>query len=91
MIEREVTILGLVVDERATHAPEVQEVITRYGAQILSRSGVPAPSKNRGIITLTMEASEQERTEMEHDLQQISGVQVRTMHFGIPADNFANQ
>lgn len=87
-MERDITILSLMVDERATQAPEVQEVITRYGAQILSRSGVPAPSKNRGIITLTMEASEQERTEMEQDLQDIKGVQVRTMHFSLPADNF---
>ncbi|MEG6616014.1 TM1266 family iron-only hydrogenase system putative regulator [Peptococcaceae bacterium 1198_IL3148] len=90
-MERNIAIFGLIVDERASRAPEVQQVLTRYGAQILSRSGVPAPSKNRGIITLTMEASEQEREEMHQELQQISGVQVRSMNFGTPADVFVNQ
>ncbi|WP_031515023.1 TM1266 family iron-only hydrogenase system putative regulator [Desulfofalx alkaliphila] len=87
-MDRDITIIGLVVDERASHAPEVQDVLTRYGSNILSRSGIPAPSKNRGIITLVMEAGEQERQEMEQHLQQIHGVQVKTISFGIPADSF---
>ncbi|MTI81917.1 MAG: hypothetical protein FH758_13785 [Firmicutes bacterium] len=87
-MQRDITVLGLLVDERASHAPEVQDVLTRYGAQILSRSGIPAPSKNRGIITLTMEASDQERHEIEQDLGGIHGVQVRTMNFGVPSDTF---
>ncbi|MBM7855411.1 putative iron-only hydrogenase system regulator [Desulfohalotomaculum tongense] len=87
-MERDITILGLLVDERASHAPEVQDVLTRYGARILSRSGIPAPSKNRGIITLTMEASQQERQEMEQELGQIHGVQVRSISFGVPSDVF---
>ncbi|MBO8137341.1 MAG: hypothetical protein H0Z40_04315 [Desulfotomaculum sp.] len=87
-MERNITILGLLVDDRASHASKVQEVLTRYGSHILSRSGIPAPSKDRGIITLTMEASEQERQEIEQELGQIRGIQVRTLSFGVPSDVF---
>ncbi|MTI79562.1 MAG: hypothetical protein FH758_01575 [Firmicutes bacterium] len=87
-MKRDITIVGLIVDERASYAPEVQDVLTKYGVQILSRSGIPTPSKDKGIITLIMESSEQERLEIEQDLQSIGGVQVRTMNFDEPADNF---
>lgn len=87
-LEREIAIVGLLVDERASHAPEVQEVLTRYGSNILSRNGIAAPGKNRGIITLAVEATEQERQEIEQDLSRISGVQVRTMSFDTAADAF---
>ncbi len=86
--QRDIAIIGMVVDERASRAPEVQEVLTRYGQQILSRSGISAPSRNRGVITLTVEATEQERQEIEQSLQQIHGVEVRTVSFDVPADSF---
>ncbi len=87
-VHRDIAIVGLLVDERASHAPEVQEVLTRYGSNILSRNGIAAPDKNSGIITLAVEATEQERQEIEQDLSQIRGVQVRAMSFDRAADDF---
>lgn len=81
-MERGIIVVSLLVEERVAHAPEVQGILTRYGKQILNRSGIPAPSKDKGIITLVMVASEQERIEMEQELQKIKGVKVRTVSFG---------
>lgn len=77
-MERNVCIFGIMVDERATHAPEVQQVLTRHGSQILSRSGIPDPGHHRGIITLTVQASDMERQNMENDLKKIAGVSVKS-------------
>lgn len=87
-MERNIIVVSLLVEERVAHAPEVQGILTRYGKQILNRSGIPAPSKDKGIITLVMVATEQERLELEKSLQQVNGVQVRTVSFGLDAKEF---
>lgn len=87
-MERNIIVLSMVVEERVAHAAEVQNVITRYGKQVLNRSGIPAPSKDKGIITMVMMATEDERKELEQDLQKVKGVEVRTVSFGLDAKDF---
>ncbi|MFZ5643420.1 MAG: TM1266 family iron-only hydrogenase system putative regulator [Bacillota bacterium] len=76
---RDIRVVGILVEKRAAHAPEVQEVLTRYGSRILMRCGIPDPGRERGIITLTMQAEENEYTVMENDLQKIDGVSVKSV------------
>lgn len=77
-------VVGILVNNRANRAPEVQQVITRYGSAILSRNGVPDPTRERGIITLTMQADEKTRNALIGELQQISGVNVSSLVLGEP-------
>ncbi len=79
-INKGICIVGLMVDERADHAPEVQEVLTKYGSNIISRSGIPDPGRQRGIITLTMQAHDNERQSLENDLSGIEGVTVKSFY-----------
>jgi len=77
-LHSDICVVGILVDERASHAPEVQQVLTRHGSRILSRNGIPDPGRQRGIITLTMQASDEERRSLEHDLKKIGGVSVNS-------------
>lgn len=77
-MERGICIVGILVDERASHAPEVQQVLTKHGSQILSRNGIPDPGRQRGIITLTMQANDSERQNLENDLKMIDGISVKS-------------
>ncbi|MCL6610910.1 MAG: hypothetical protein K6T66_05135 [Peptococcaceae bacterium] len=81
-MKRDIRIVGILVEARANRAPEVQEVLTRYGSRILMRCGIPDPGRERGIITLTMQAGEDEYRSMESDLQRIGGVTVRSVSLG---------
>ncbi|MGB9803520.1 hypothetical protein [Desulfofundulus sp.] len=81
-MQKDICVVGILVDGRADRAPEVQQVLTRHGSKILSRSGIPDQSRKRGIITLTMEADESERRMLERDLQQIDGVVVKSVTLG---------
>ncbi|GAB6157116.1 hypothetical protein JCM39194_03160 [Desulfotomaculum varum] len=83
-MQKDIFVVGLMVDERSTKAPDVQQVITRYGSNILCRNGIPSPSRERGIITLTMEATEEEYRQMERELQELQGVTVDSIHFRQP-------
>ncbi|MDF9407724.1 MAG: hypothetical protein A4E52_01075 [Pelotomaculum sp. PtaB.Bin013] len=77
-MKRDICVVGILVDERANNAPEVQQVLTRHGSQILSRSGIPGPGRQRGIITLTMQANDNERQKLEDDLKRIGGISVKS-------------
>jgi len=77
-LNKDICIVGILVDERACQAPEVQEVLTRHGSRILSRNGIPDPGRERGIITLTLQASDEERASLEQDLSSISGVATKS-------------
>jgi len=79
IMPRDICIVGVLVENRAEHAPEVQQVITRYGSQIISRSGIPDPSKERGIITLTMETHGDEAESLVKDLQDLDGVKAKSI------------
>ncbi|MHB8918618.1 MAG: TM1266 family iron-only hydrogenase system putative regulator [Desulfocucumaceae bacterium] len=79
---RDIRIVGIMVEARASHGPEVQQVLTRYGSRILMRCGIPDPGRERGIITLTMQAEQDEFNSMEEELQRINGVSVKSMYLG---------
>lgn len=73
-VNEELYVVGILVGERARNGPEVQDVLTRYGSSILSRNGIPDPSKKRGIITVTLQAPQGHAAKLKHDLDAIEGV-----------------
>lgn len=75
------TIMGIMVGHRAEIAPEMQEVITKHGSDILSRMGIPSPSKDKGLITLILEAETELVHEFHKELEAIPGITVQTISF----------
>ncbi len=75
-------VVGILVDQRAVHAPQVQEVLTRYGSAILSRNGIPDPTRSRGIITVTMQAEAADTEKFASELRNIEGVHAQAIHLG---------
>jgi len=78
-MSEELRIVGILVDNRALKALEVQNVLTRHGSGILMRCGMPEVSKEDGIITLLMNGGEKEYAVMENELRKIEGVSVKSM------------
>jgi len=75
-------VVGILVDDRANHGPEVQSVLTRFGSTILSRNGIPDPTRSRGIITVTMQSEREDSEKLAAELQGIEGVRARVIHLG---------
>ncbi|MBC7076016.1 MAG: hypothetical protein H5T98_08120 [Syntrophomonadaceae bacterium] len=78
-MNRNIWVAGILVDERANHALEVQQVLTEFGPVITSRGGIPDPGRRRGIITLTMQATDDEKQDLENKLKKIPGVSVKSL------------
>jgi putative iron-only hydrogenase system regulator len=75
------TIIGIMVDHRAERAPDVQEIITRHGDDIVCRMGVPSPSKEKGLITLVYKGDNAGAEHFYNQLEEISGVDVQMVRF----------
>ena len=75
------TVFGIMVDNRDENAPDMQEVITKFGRDIIGRMGIPSPSKEQGLITLVFEGDPKQATVFRKELEDISGITVQTMSF----------
>lgn len=75
------SIIGILVEERGEVAPEVQEIITKFGSDILCRMGIPGPDKENGLITLVVESELEDLNKFRRELEQIPGLTVQTLSF----------
>lgn len=69
-------MVSLVIKDRADHAPEVQEVLTRFGGIITSRMGTPSRDRQRGFIALTVEGGRSQIAALTAELSKVEGVRV---------------
>ncbi|HHY38080.1 MAG TPA: hypothetical protein GX507_04045 [Clostridia bacterium] len=77
--DRDLTVFGVLVDDRLNRAPDVQRVLTDYGSSILFRTGMPYPTKEQGLITFVMEADDKTREEIARKLEALGCVCVKSM------------
>lgn len=80
-MDKPLSIFGIMVEDRGKNAPELQEVITRYGEDILYRAGMPSPSKERGLINLVVQAETERMEEFHRALVKVPGTEVKWMSF----------
>jgi putative iron-only hydrogenase system regulator len=80
-MKKTLSVVGITVDQRSRHASEVQEIITRYGSDIIGRMGVPSPDKQKGLITLVFDGPETSTAKFYDELQTIADLEVKVMRF----------
>jgi len=77
------TIMALTIDPRTAHAPEVQTVLTKHGCIIKTRIGLHEVQEEscseRGLILLHVNSDSKEAQELENDLKDIQGINVKSM------------
>lgn len=78
-MKQNICIVGLLVNEKSHQAPEVQQVLSKYGTLILHRSGIPYSGCDRGLINVTMKASTGELEHFKDELKSINGVKVESL------------
>lgn len=80
------TILGVYVNQRTEHVPDVQKVFTDFGCIIKTRIGLHEVSDSscspNGLILLELYGDEQQFPKLESALAGMGGVEVKKMVFG---------
>ncbi|MCP4376340.1 MAG: hypothetical protein GY794_09220 [bacterium] len=77
------TIVAVHITDRLTEAADIQGVLTKYGDIIRTRLGLHELETGgaSGILLLDMTPPADRITQLEDDLQQIEGVEVKSISF----------
>ncbi|NCC66453.1 MAG: CopG family transcriptional regulator [Spirochaetia bacterium] len=78
MESRSVGVIAIIVKERDSVAHEVNTLLTSYGSMILGRMGLPYRERNLNIITLIVDASNDQIGALTGKLGRIEGVTVKS-------------
>ena len=85
---RDHRIVGVHITDRATHASEVQVILSKYGKNIRTRLGLHEVSENsaspNGLIILEVVGGNPEIDALSDELRHLKGVQVQSMFFSHP-------
>ena len=81
-------IVGVHITDRASHAGEVQNILSKYGKNIRTRLGLHEVSEDsaspNGLVVLEVVGSSQEIDALSDELRCLKGVQVQSMFFSHP-------
>jgi hypothetical protein len=77
----DIKIVGISVDKRTKSAPVVQQVLTKFGDNIISRYGVHDVGEHeRGLITLNFVGGNESLNQLESELSNLDGVIVKSIN-----------
>ncbi|MDD4003612.1 MAG: hypothetical protein PHW69_00215 [Elusimicrobiaceae bacterium] len=77
-MENYVGIVGIIIHNRETAAPQVNEVLTRHGNLIAGRMGMPYHGKKMHVITLIVDGKDSDICRMTGELEAIKDVIIKT-------------
>lgn len=77
-METRIGVVAIVVGDRLSAAPAVNEVLAQHGEVVVGRIGIPYRQKNLSVIALIVDGSTDELGAMTGKLGRIPGVRVKT-------------
>jgi putative iron-only hydrogenase system regulator len=78
-MEKRLGFVGLIIEDRESHAADVNALLSEFGDIILARTGVPCPERNCSAITLVIDATTDQLGSLTGRLGRIAGVSVKSM------------
>ena len=76
-MEKRLGFVGIIVEDRAAAAPEVNQVLSEHAELVVSRTGFPYPKRGCHVITLIVDATTDELGELTGRLGQLASVSVK--------------
>lgn len=77
-MEKRIAVVGIVISSQEQAPSRVNEVLSKYAANIVGRMGVPKPEKGFSIIALIVEGTTDEIGALTGKLGNIKGVRVKS-------------
>ncbi|MCP4392946.1 MAG: CopG family transcriptional regulator [Alphaproteobacteria bacterium] len=78
-MEKKICVLAIIVENREENAPKVNEVLGRFSDSVYGRLGIPIREKNSNVISVILEATNDEIGSVSGKLGNIPGVKVKTV------------
>ncbi|MHB0869738.1 MAG: TM1266 family iron-only hydrogenase system putative regulator [Chloroflexota bacterium] len=77
-METRIGVVAIVIGDRLTAAPKVNEVLGQHAEIVVGRMGVPYRDRNISVIALIVDGTTDELGAMTGKLGRIPGVRVKT-------------
>lgn len=73
-MKKNIAVVGIIVNDRRENAAGVNEILTEYGHLIVGRLGIPYDERNKSIISIIVDATDDQIGEISSKLESIDGV-----------------
>jgi len=77
-MDKRIGFVGIIIEERKTAAPVVNQILSNFGDMIVARVGIPYREKKCSVITLIVDATTDEIGALTGKLGSIKGVIVKS-------------
>lgn len=78
-MEKRLGFVGIIIENRAQYAAEVNDLLSQFGHIIIARTGVPYDKRNCSAITLIIDATTDELGILTGKLGRLAGISVKSM------------
>lgn len=78
-MEKRLGFVGVIIENRARNAAEVNDLLSQFGHIIIARTGVPYEKRDCSAITLIIDATTDELGTLTGKLGRLAGVSVKSM------------
>lgn len=78
-METRVAIIGIIVDNRDS-VPALNTLLSEYGEYIIGRMGIPYEKKNINILSIAIDAPQNEISALTGKIGRLAGVSVKTAY-----------
>ncbi|MDK2957927.1 MAG: hypothetical protein PWQ57_3425 [Desulfovibrionales bacterium] len=78
-MDKRIGVVGVIIKNRKSSAPKVNDILSAHGEMIVGRVGVPCKERGLNVIGLIIEASTDELGALTGKLGQLDGVQVKSL------------
>lgn len=78
-MEKRLAVIGIIVSDRLEQAAKVNEILTAYGHLIVGRLGIPYRERGVSIISIVVDATNDEIGALSGKLGSIEGVKAKVL------------
>lgn len=86
---RRVAVMAIIVEDRES-TETMNNILHEYGKYIIGRMGIPYREKGINIISIALDAPQDEISALSGKIGKISGISVKTAYSNIISDDMSN-
>lgn len=84
-MEKRVAVIGIIVETRNS-VEQLNSILHEYGNYIIGRMGIPYREKNINIISIAIDAPQDEISALSGKIGKLSGISVKTAYSNVTSN-----
>ena len=81
-METRVAVIGIIVEKKES-VPALNELLSEYGDDIVGRMGIPYHKKNRNVISIVIDSTQDKINTLSGKIGRLDGVYAKTAYSNV--------